>query len=331
MRNPVTDELVSAYIDGEVTADEGAQVERALAESAECRQLFEELQSLGSSLRSLPRFVLPGDFHQRVLRQAERAVLLPEPDAEPVSSAPAVTSSDPSRRALRTWQTIALSAAAVAAALFFALMVVARRHDIPTSGGPQTPQDNLVTTAPDRGVPEGVELPRENLLADSRGGLRHRPTYVLVIDLTISPKGQRNRVFENALQNAGIQFDPSVTVDEDLEEILLRSRFLEDVEKAGDETEKQAAADDITMVYVTGMGLALDAAITDLMRKRPRDEIAWVKLDMAMEPKKRAVFEALDDSLRFAGNEPSTSPRARRLVFRFSLHTASGGFLASFP
>ena len=98
MRNLVTEELVSAYIDGEVTADEQALVERALAESAECREMFEELQGLRTGLQALPRFELPKDFHQRVLRQAERAALLPGADAEPVSPAPAATS-DASRRA----------------------------------------------------------------------------------------------------------------------------------------------------------------------------------------------------------------------------------------
>lgn len=69
------EELLSAYLDGEVTADEQAQAERLLAESADARRLFEELQTLRSHFDCLPHSTLPTDFGQRVLRQAERDIL----------------------------------------------------------------------------------------------------------------------------------------------------------------------------------------------------------------------------------------------------------------
>jgi hypothetical protein len=225
---------------------------------------------------------------------------------------------------------VALGSAVIAAGLLFVLMMVAWRKDLGSPGGSPRPQDDLVTVTPDRDVPDGIESPGDHL-ADGRGGLRNRPTYILVIDLTITPKGQQSKVFENALKKAGIVFDPSITVDEDLEDVLLRSRFLEGVERAEDAAEEDAAADDVKMVYVTGMGLALDAAITDLMKTQPRDEIAWVKLDLAIDPTERAVFDGLYEASRFATVEPTASPKAQRLVFRFSMYTASGGFLASFP
>src|SRR5688500_9650646 len=85
------EELLSAYLDGEVTADEQAQAERLLAESPAARRLFDELQSLRGQFDDLPRRALPHDFGQVVLRQAERALLRADDDARPASDEDAET------------------------------------------------------------------------------------------------------------------------------------------------------------------------------------------------------------------------------------------------
>ncbi|MFP6613394.1 MAG: hypothetical protein VB835_13880, partial [Pirellulales bacterium] len=69
------EELISAYLDGELTGDELRTVERLLAESEEARQLFDELRSLQGGLRSLPKHSLGEEFSQAVLRRTERALL----------------------------------------------------------------------------------------------------------------------------------------------------------------------------------------------------------------------------------------------------------------
>ena len=69
------EELISAYLDGELTGDELRTVERLLAESEEARQLFDELRSLQGGLRSLPKHSLGEEFSQAVLRRTERAML----------------------------------------------------------------------------------------------------------------------------------------------------------------------------------------------------------------------------------------------------------------
>ena len=75
MNEPFTDELISAYLDGELSPDEQANVEQALVESAECRQMFEELRALRGDLQALPNHRLPADFSERVLQRAEQAML----------------------------------------------------------------------------------------------------------------------------------------------------------------------------------------------------------------------------------------------------------------
>jgi hypothetical protein len=77
--NDVPDtELFSAYLDGELTADEQVRVEQILAASPEARLLLEELRALDSTLQGLPQEKLDEDLTARVLEVAERRMLLPD-------------------------------------------------------------------------------------------------------------------------------------------------------------------------------------------------------------------------------------------------------------
>src|SRR3954468_13762120 len=65
------DILLSAYLDGELTAAEKLRVEQLLASSAEARQLVEELSVLRAGLQALPQHRLEASFADRVLQIAE--------------------------------------------------------------------------------------------------------------------------------------------------------------------------------------------------------------------------------------------------------------------
>lgn len=75
MNQKFTDELISAYLDGELTADERRLVEQQLMDNLEHRKMFEELRALRNSIKSLPAHKLDDDFHLRVLKRAERVML----------------------------------------------------------------------------------------------------------------------------------------------------------------------------------------------------------------------------------------------------------------
>jgi hypothetical protein len=75
MKDLPENELLSAYLDGELTAAEQAEVEQLLARSPASRQLLEELRALSSKLQALPRYTLGEDVSQQVLRVAERRML----------------------------------------------------------------------------------------------------------------------------------------------------------------------------------------------------------------------------------------------------------------
>lgn len=69
----INEELISAYLDGELTAPEQAQVEQALAADARLRQMHDDLRALRGSLQSLPQHKLDAHFAERVLLAAKRA------------------------------------------------------------------------------------------------------------------------------------------------------------------------------------------------------------------------------------------------------------------
>ena len=55
MSHQIPEELISAYLDGELTSDEQQLVEEALRTDPQAQQLLDELQSLHDHLQSIPR------------------------------------------------------------------------------------------------------------------------------------------------------------------------------------------------------------------------------------------------------------------------------------
>lgn len=73
--NRTWQELISAYLDGELSPAQRAEVEQLLVESAEYRRLWSDFRDMQRRLQSLPRLELDDDFAQRVLQRAEFAWL----------------------------------------------------------------------------------------------------------------------------------------------------------------------------------------------------------------------------------------------------------------
>lgn len=77
------DELLSAYVDGELTADERAIVEARLESDPAARELVAELRGLSSTLRSLPRERNDEDVRSAVMAQiGDSKVRLAKPERE---------------------------------------------------------------------------------------------------------------------------------------------------------------------------------------------------------------------------------------------------------
>ena len=70
------DELLSAYLDDELTPEERARVEERMAADPRARQLLEELRAVSRAMKELPPATLGTDLRETVLRRAERAMLV---------------------------------------------------------------------------------------------------------------------------------------------------------------------------------------------------------------------------------------------------------------
>jgi anti-sigma factor RsiW len=83
MNEPFSEELLSAYVDGELSASERAEVERRLEQDPQARDVVDELRRLSQMFEGLSRSEVPHEFHTQVLQSAERRMLLPEPAPSP--------------------------------------------------------------------------------------------------------------------------------------------------------------------------------------------------------------------------------------------------------
>ncbi len=163
MKDVPENELLSAYLDGELTAAEQADVERLLARSPAARQLLEELRTLSSKLESLPQYKLGEDLSQQVLRIAERRMLT-QPALPGELPKPAPTP----RRAIlrRVFNSRALVWSSLAVAVAVMLTVINRGpEDRPAGDGlaeaPPAAEEKGRRAPEIRAAPEKADLPRD--------------------------------------------------------------------------------------------------------------------------------------------------------------------------
>lgn len=166
MLNLPENELFSAYIDGELTAEEQAQVEEVLSSSAAARQLVDDLRSLSQSLQALPAYHLDNGLAESVLRRAERQML-----SQPAAPLPEFHQVEPLRVERSSWarrllrpRNFAWSAIAIAVAVVLMMMESEKssRPGSPPNGLAQSQRpEMLIEPAHNDAVIEAVEQPRK--------------------------------------------------------------------------------------------------------------------------------------------------------------------------
>ena len=193
-----SDEMLSAYLDGELSAAERTAVESHLATCEGDRRLLEELQSLRSELQTLPRAPLPEGFAGRVVEAAIAAKACQQANVAPVSIT--VT-----RHESHRWPYLA--AALAAGTIIVAVLIVqnwnsgegnvvldpatTRPEDLDPTGiasadgptGAQSLIEKLRQAAPDKGeavvlrvrVPKGTPLGQTFDVALAEAGIAQRP------------------------------------------------------------------------------------------------------------------------------------------------------------
>jgi len=127
MTREFPDELLSAFLDGELSPDERAQVEKHLATSEADRLLLSELQALRSDVAALPPVAISPDFADRVVRSAVAEAEKHNPVAAAASLRPPVAS-----RSSRRWLIGAAVTSAAALAASILLVLSSWRRSIPS-------------------------------------------------------------------------------------------------------------------------------------------------------------------------------------------------------
>jgi len=121
MNNKLTDEALSAYLDGELPPAQHKEVQRRIEASPAAQAQLEELRKLSGLIQELPRQQLPQEFADQVLQLAERRSLLAEPAPLPAS------------HSQMSWWRPALGVS-VAAAAVFALTTLLPQVNVPDNG-----------------------------------------------------------------------------------------------------------------------------------------------------------------------------------------------------
>ncbi len=88
MNDPLSESLLSAYLDGEVTDEERVAIEARLGSSEAQRRELEQMQQDSGMLRSLESKPLPAEFAAEVMQLAERESLIPANESSHPSSRP---------------------------------------------------------------------------------------------------------------------------------------------------------------------------------------------------------------------------------------------------
>jgi len=140
-----TDNLLSAYHDGELTGAERSVVEQQISERDEAKKELSEIKQISAMLKDLPRLSLPVEFPQQVLKGIEREMLIPSETSlearvrsntshQPIALSSRSSASDSSPR---RWL---IGAAAVLTSAAGLMLMVTTFGDRPTSNPQRAPQ-----------------------------------------------------------------------------------------------------------------------------------------------------------------------------------------------
>lgn len=157
MNDPTQNELLSAYLDGELDAAEQANVERLLAADPAARQLLDDLRALSVTLQALPQEKIGEDLSGVVLRTAARRVLL---EGAPGETEDAPPESVPSGRSVfhRFFNARGLAWAGIAVA-FAVVITIFEQHQDGPAADKDARQVALATPKPEKSAEEHEGLP----------------------------------------------------------------------------------------------------------------------------------------------------------------------------
>jgi negative regulator of sigma E activity len=312
------DELLSGYLDGELTEAERLQVEGVLADSAEAKEQLEELRRNRAALRSsTPKESvrkLPSDFANRVISEAQRqAVEVGLPPTHHVRRGADIQVT-PKRNVGWRGSMRPLAAMATVAAVLILGWLVAKGLT-----GKRSPTDEIevVQQSPvskDRGSPFPVEITPENAgersveselkpLPDSLAFVSNGKKVdfnvdqfqiLLTLDLFPTQEAWDKNVVESVLNDASISASSRI-VSSSVAEAIDKTRSLKSAE-----TEQGEAY----VIFVGANNRTLDRVTLALQRRKDMQ----TTLDMVMDRPREGLLGKLLQSI--ASDSPLKIPFA---------------------
>ncbi len=300
-----TYELISAYIDGEVSADEQARVEQLLSGSDECRQLCDELLAIRGNLQLLPSYKIGDGFHDRIVALIEESAGTP-PVATLSAPRPAATTPETHPRRLVVGAVSLIVTVAAVVALMFHLAsrsaddlaqppADATPHDV--APGPNVPGESAVAenTPGEKALPQSpdpLETPEidgtETQFVSLNPAFAKREFMALMVELIVAPEAVKDEIVQRALTNHGVAFANDIDVDEELGESILSHRMLK---KNNAEEKEPLDGESVQLTYVETTCGQADAVIRQFWRGDHR--IKRVRFDLAIVPDEYTMFQQM--------------------------------------
>ena len=307
MSHSFSDELLSAYLDDELSAGERDAVEAHLATSPADRELLEELRSLRGELQSLPATTASAGFADRVVAAAVAA----KGRETTVTITPAAPATASTRKSPR-W--VAWSAAALLASAAAIVLIVGPWR------GENAP---LVELDPDNLDPNNLITPpvaplADQIIAQLRSAVPGEGEAV-VLRLRVSNKAPLGQSLDMALAEAGIFQRPASDTASGAVQVgaAYRNQVLQQygITQPGAPSEELMAATVAAAeaVFVEASLAQLEQAIAALSSDPTRSLELAAEAKLAIAMPTRSTAEGEGESGSAAGTAAKAQPFSQRL------------------
>jgi hypothetical protein len=293
MNIPPEEEMLSAYVDGELTGPERAEVEAWLTTDAAARHLLDELRAVRDLVGALPHQHLTEDLSASVLELAERRMLSEPAPAVESTPAPFFWSGSArrflGRRAL-TWAALAVG---------LALVIALSPRERPSPVTPTAPVDSVVkaTTQEPRVVPELRPMPEGGIVSQNRQSAppKQKPA-ILLVKCFVRAEADRN-LFNSIMARQRI-------VRDDSDQLINEAVDLLGVRAKQTPPQGLVAVDDPRYVYTEANAQQIEGLLAALA-SRTRD---FPALTVEPGPKAQKAWQTYGHGLGATPQTPAATP-----------------------
>ncbi len=277
--NEHIDELLSGFLDGELTAEELREFEWAMSVDGTLATKLEQFRQIGSDLRSIPKRTLGPDFADRVLAAAGQTSVHDSLGSLLVAPVGKFATNEPRG----SWWRTASVVTALAASLLFAAYVP-KWFAAPGEGLAVIPEEPVIESI---ATAEPENLNESHVWSGS--GMRkpvNPQSFPLLTILEIEPtlKAWNDNEFAKVLNDAGIAWTNPVNVSDEVIGVLNDTRSISrGLPKSGDEQ--------LALVMVMANGRRMDKALKLIFGDA--NTFPHVFMDMAFDLPGKELFEKL--------------------------------------